>query len=385
MFLAGPNRRESVPLKKRYFIHCVVVVFLLVADWVVGKPMENEAAARKKLQTYVQLSRDIQQAFASAHYSQALVLCSQQAELAPQQADPHYNAACALAGLGKTNDAFAALDKAAALGFADAEHLSNDPDVALLHSDPRFGALVARLRENAVRRLEKLYEPGKPLPGVKTIEGNPEGGLRWRLQLLPSATAQKPQRLIVWLHPSGGSMNQQVEPLSPEFNKRGFALLVPTAKNWSSWTSQHLDQLMAKTLDDVAKVPGVDVKRPILFGFSAGGQMALEAYIRQPARIGGLILDAVYPVKIEESGRVSLMNLPKRAEDLARLRTVPVYAVVGGDDPGVRFWQQTQPIWQAADLPLTLTIVPHQGHAWLFGPQELAALYVWLESHSLDF
>ena len=33
----------------------------------------------------------------------------------------------------------------------------------------------------------------------------------------------------------------------------------------------------------------------------------------------------------------------------------------------------------AAGIPLTLTIIPGKGHAWLFGPPETDALIAWLE------
>ena len=50
----------------------------------------------------------------------------------------------------------------------------------------------------------KGYRPGKEIAGVKTGEDFPEGGLRYRLRMDPEATAEKPNKLIVWLHPSGG-------------------------------------------------------------------------------------------------------------------------------------------------------------------------------------
>src|SRR5438045_1483928 len=119
---------------------------------------------------------------------------------------------------------------------------------------------------------------GPPIKGEKVVEGNPEGGLPYRVHLPETGTAKKPSRLIVWLHPSGGSGNDMVERMAPLFLKHGFALLVITNKQWASWTSDEGQKLLEKTLPDVAKNPGVSITKPYLLGFSAGGQMDLEFF-----------------------------------------------------------------------------------------------------------
>lgn len=56
----------------------------------------------------------------------------------PHDLTAHYNLACVLARQGKTDQAFAHLDKAIALGWRDREHLAQDADLKSLHDDKRF-------------------------------------------------------------------------------------------------------------------------------------------------------------------------------------------------------------------------------------------------------
>jgi Flp pilus assembly protein TadD len=60
-----------------------------------------------------------------------------------------YNAACAYARKGDPDRAFEWLEKAIGFGFAQAEVAEIDPDLETLRADPRFEALVARLRARA--------------------------------------------------------------------------------------------------------------------------------------------------------------------------------------------------------------------------------------------
>jgi tetratricopeptide (TPR) repeat protein len=61
-----------------------------------------------------------------------------------------YNLASLYAGRAMADSAFAWLDRAAAAGLRQYDALQRDPDFVPLHADPRFAALVARLRTNAL-------------------------------------------------------------------------------------------------------------------------------------------------------------------------------------------------------------------------------------------
>lgn len=64
----------------------------------------------------------------------------------PRNPTAHYNLACSLALSAEPDAAFGALDKAIELGYDDADYLEQDPDLEDLRGDPRFPAVVARLR-----------------------------------------------------------------------------------------------------------------------------------------------------------------------------------------------------------------------------------------------
>ena len=67
--------------------------------------------------------------------------------LHPERSELHYDLACSYALLDRADEAFAALDAAVERGYDDAEHLSDDDDLASLRTDPRWPALVKRLEK----------------------------------------------------------------------------------------------------------------------------------------------------------------------------------------------------------------------------------------------
>jgi eukaryotic-like serine/threonine-protein kinase len=62
-------------------------------------------------------------------------------------AEAWYNFACAEAARGRSDEAFADLNHAIENGLISAGELSADPELTSLHSDSRFGAVVAKARE----------------------------------------------------------------------------------------------------------------------------------------------------------------------------------------------------------------------------------------------
>lgn len=63
--------------------------------------------------------------------------------LRPDSGVVYYNLACSYALTGRKEEALVTLKRALALGYSDREHLCNDSDLASLHDDPRFQALLA--------------------------------------------------------------------------------------------------------------------------------------------------------------------------------------------------------------------------------------------------
>ena len=66
--------------------------------------------------------------------------------LAPEDPTAHYNLGCTLALLGRADEAFERIERALELGWDDADHMEQDEDLVPLRSDPRFAAILARLR-----------------------------------------------------------------------------------------------------------------------------------------------------------------------------------------------------------------------------------------------
>ena len=347
-----------------------------------GEPPKAEPKAAPPADAAKQaeaLEEAVMRAFAAKRYEDAAAKCRELIALRPQDEGARYNLACALARLGKPQEALDALKAAIEHGYADADHMGEDEDLASLRTEKAFGELVAAARAGEAQAEEKAYEPGAEMEGLKTIEGRPANGLRWRLRLGQGATPAKPHRLVVWLHPSGGSMNAKVEPLAKDLAERGFALLALSAKNWSGWSERDAKRLLDGTLPDVAKVEGLDARRPVLLGFSAGGQMALVLWAQEPARWGGLVLDAAYPIDMEAyakfgPGPEAMLKLP--AGDATK--GTPIFVLVGDADPGQMAWRSIEEGWRSAGVPLTVTYVPEGRHAWLFGPEQLKALWTWI-------
>jgi pimeloyl-ACP methyl ester carboxylesterase len=329
-------------------------------------------SAREVLARYLALEQEILQRFSNANYEAAAAACREQLTLVPRSPTAHYNLACALARAGRTNEAVQSVAAAVQCGFVDADHMARDPDLAALRGTKDWDAV----RESVAAALRKL-DSAPELPGVRSLTGAPAGGLRYRLRLGSTATREAPHRLVVWLHPSGGSMNETAEALAPLFARHGYAVLVFTLKSFAGWSQQDGDKLL-KTLDHVAELEGVDARRPLLFGYSAGGQMALVLLQAHPERWGGLILDAAYPVKqtLTESGaaRVSPIELPPAGRE----RT-PWFVLVGEQDGGVRAWRDVEAGYRGQGLPLTVRYVPGKGHTWLFDAEAQKDLERWLD------
>jgi pimeloyl-ACP methyl ester carboxylesterase len=344
----------------------MVLALAGVAAAAAGAPAD---APREQARQYMALQRELMAAFRDARYEDALALSEKMAALVPDRPEPPYNIACAQARLGRRDEAFKSLAKAVALGYDDPAHMREDPDLEGLRGDPRFEALAAKAREAETKG---DYDRGAEMPGVRTVEGFPEGGLRFRLRMPPGAMAERPCRLVVWLHPAGGAMNDTVEGLVPMLHERGWALLVFTQKNFAYWTEGD-GRRLRRTLPEVAKVPGLDARRPVLFGYSAGGQMALELYRDKPGDFGGLVLDAAYPIRTE-GGRITLAAPPADAA----AKDVPIYALVGTRDGGSVLWNRAETSWREAGVPLSVEYVAGKGHAWLVGKAQAARIGSWL-------
>lgn len=86
-------------------------------------------------------------------HERALEIDQRLCSLRPADEVVQYNLACSLAQLGRRGAALGALRRALELGYRDFDHLAADKDLAGLHDDPAFQALV---REFQPRRHAKI-------------------------------------------------------------------------------------------------------------------------------------------------------------------------------------------------------------------------------------
>jgi hypothetical protein len=73
--------------------------------------------------------------------------------------DELYSAACCHALAGKPELAFASLVEAAASGFKDLDGVSKDPDLIMLHADPRWLPTLDRMRAQIAAREAAIKDP----------------------------------------------------------------------------------------------------------------------------------------------------------------------------------------------------------------------------------
>ena len=87
---------------------------------------------------------------AFGRHQEGLRIDQRLASLRPTDPIVHYNLACSYSLVGEIDSAFAALEKAAALGYRDVRHIEKDKDLDNLRKDKRYQNLVGKLREKEV-------------------------------------------------------------------------------------------------------------------------------------------------------------------------------------------------------------------------------------------
>ncbi|MFW5858828.1 MAG: TPR end-of-group domain-containing protein [Planctomycetota bacterium] len=345
-----------MPATHRLPTYAVLIAVLLLAQPLVGAETVDVATLHE---------RGLEELRAGEHAAAAATFATLLAT-EPTHATAHYNLACAHALQGQSEQALASLRQAVTHGYRDLTHLRRDPDLQSLHQLESFTALC----EDLVEANKPRYEPGAAIPGIRSVEGDPDDGLRYRLRIDAAAKAEQPHRLIIWLHPSGASANKPVEALAPKLAAQGYALLVFTRKQWRGWTAAEGEAALASLAHLAAAEPAVDVERPILMGFSAGGQQALKLWREQPDRFGGLLLNAAYPIVIEGGG-YSLIQPPADA-------TTPILVLSGSEDNGTALWRSHLADWNAQGLRVHLHEVPDKGHTFLFAGPAMDTVTEWL-------
>lgn len=118
--------------------------------------LRRETERRENLDALVELGAALSRL---RRFEEGLEVDNRLVRLRPDEPVVHYNLACSLALLGRTDEALDSLERAVDLGYEDWEHMLKDRDLRLLRCLPRFEDLVKRLRAHA--------EGSAPGPGTK--------------------------------------------------------------------------------------------------------------------------------------------------------------------------------------------------------------------------
>ncbi len=103
------------------------------------------------------LARQAIEAYGNKDYARSADLFAAAIDAGGQGAELFYNAACASALAGRTDAAFALLDRAAAAGYDTAAQIAKDGDLVTLHEDARWPMLLQKL-ETAARRRKLMWD-----------------------------------------------------------------------------------------------------------------------------------------------------------------------------------------------------------------------------------
>jgi len=129
----------------------IVLLGLICAHILVDSGAQETAASRR---VAIEMIYPIMvKALESGRFGQARNICDQAILWEPENPVHAYNLACieARTGEARWDAAFAALDRAAQLGFDDPRSLAQDPDFAAIRNDPRFGRVLDQVDRNARR------------------------------------------------------------------------------------------------------------------------------------------------------------------------------------------------------------------------------------------
>jgi len=286
-----------------------------------------------------------------------------------------YSKARLAAAQGKKDEAFAHLAKSIEQGMSMDKWLTKDDDLlASIRDDERMAPLVEKSKKAPKYIMRSLYERCAPMEGVKSVEGKSETGMAWRIHMSPDATKAKPNRLIVWLHGSGGSGNAYVEPHAPELVKKGFALLVFPQKDWKKWGGK----LISAAIAEAGKVEGIDNRKPVMMCYSLGGQRgAIPMWYTKPGQFGGLIINSAYPLD-RKANKEKKMKLHKFPEIEAR-KDVPILVFVGTRDAGMKIWELAEDAYPKLGIDLSVHYIPNAPHTFLMDKDRLPTILKWLD------
>ena len=125
---------------------------------------------------FLNLENDFAVAFRQRDFAVAGDLVSKLVEMAPHDPISVFRRACVRALQGNREAVWPDLERAVELGLRDPAGLRGERDLALLHDDPRFAALLLKAEQLAGQPVAPWAPPAPVLNGIARVE---EGNTAW--------------------------------------------------------------------------------------------------------------------------------------------------------------------------------------------------------------
>lgn len=289
-----------------------------------------------------ELAVQFDNAYQSEDWTRAIAIAEQLAETDAGAVIGAYNAACAHARAGNTDQAADWLILCAERGFTGIRSLEEDDDLAPIRASEKFHEALELVRANAAKRFEDYKAAAQADEPLTILPDN-----------LQADT--KPPLLIV-LHGSGGTPEPLAELYKHSANTLNMILVVPAAlRPWGdgfAWT--YRDESEWRVLDLIERYQeshNIDPKRVYLAGFSQGANVTLAVGLKHPDKFAGL-----FPV----CGHYESDVMPITQSD----SRPPIYLMIGARDPFAHTFREAVRPLKDAGFPVRLRVLQGVAHAY---------------------
>jgi len=190
-----------------------------------------QAAEREYREQQLKFAR----AYDAADYKTALAAAEKLHEMRPQEVAHIYNVACMNCLLGNDDAAYRWLDKLVDAGFKDADGLLNDYDFRTMRAEPRFRALVRRIRGEKVNDDRPATEKEKPKKDKKERDEVWDGPEERKIEKLESKDEAESARLsgpeMQRLGREIGELTQKLVATAPDDPKQALKIAKQAYQN----------------------------------------------------------------------------------------------------------------------------------------------------------
>lgn len=348
-----------------------IISFFTLVSPALGQPGDDSRAK------YERLFAQLHELHDRGDYRQGREVAMQMAALAPRDPMALYNVACMECLCGNREAALEWLGRAVDAGLPDAALPANDADLKTLQDDPRFKALLARIKAPSAAEPPPPQQPAAPEPSSReqsqAARGAPasrqepstEATLRasrnWVIAAPAGLNRAAPAPLVVALHGADESGARMAERWSKTCAAAGAVLIAPNGPchegagmyRWSC-DPQAADARIRDAIAAVSADYAIDPQRIVLVGFCQGAALAAQSITHAPERYLGAILTA---------GELARLDRSLATESLKGRR---IYVMVGGKDAArtVTSAQAARDALSAAGATVMLRVFDETGHAY---------------------